>query len=113
MKPIAGIAWYRKEQWSRWREISSDRDEMCASYEDWLSRAEDTVWNLTKQGLEVHKVEIDVDEFLQWAGKESMPTTGHTRSEFANQKLGRREMRRFTRAQEPDPTREEVEQTLK
>jgi len=113
MEPIAGIAWYRKEQWSRWRQISSDRDEMCASYEDWLSRAEDTVWSFTKQGLEVHKVEIDVDEFLQWAGKENMPMTGYARSEFANQKLGRREMRRFTRAQKPDPTREEVKQTLK
>ena len=86
---ITGIAWYRQEQWSRWKEISLDRNEMCGSYDEWLEGAEKGIKDFTKDGLEVHKVDIDVEEFLKWATKEKIAITGHARSDFANLKLGK------------------------
>lgn len=39
----ACLAWYRAEEWDRWREISADRDTMPTSYDAWLSKAEEAV----------------------------------------------------------------------
>ena len=33
---VTGIAWYRRNQWTRFRELVSDADKIEASYEDWL-----------------------------------------------------------------------------
>src|SRR5205085_640392 len=91
---ITGITWYRREQWERWKEISLDRDEMCDSYEEWLEGAEKSIRKLTKDGIEVHKVEIDVEEFLSWATKKNVAITGYARSDFSNLQFGKEQMRR-------------------
>ncbi len=33
---VTGIAWYRRDQMDRFRELVSDADKIEASYEDWL-----------------------------------------------------------------------------
>jgi hypothetical protein len=85
-----GIPWYRQDHWSRWREISVDRADMPESYGEWLEKAEETIRNFTKTALEVHKVGLDIDDFIHWATNENMTVTGFTRGEFANLKLGSR-----------------------
>ena len=70
------------------------------------------VKNFTKQGFEVHKVDIEVKEFLSWATDEKIEITGFARSSFANLKLGKREMRRLKSTETPSATRAEVKRTL-
>jgi hypothetical protein len=83
------IAWYHSEEWHRWKEISDDRDTMCESYDHWLEGAEHLVKTFTKDGVEVHRVEIGVDEFVAWATKNGVTKDGRARSDFASQKLGK------------------------
>lgn len=109
---IAGVTWYRREQWSRWKEISFDRSEMCDSYDEWLEGAEKSIRDFTKDGLEVHKVNVDVEEFLNWATKEKVAITGDARSDFANLKLGKEQMRRLAPSNEPTPSRKEVKEIM-
>jgi hypothetical protein len=83
----AAIPWYKSEQWHRWRQISDDRDIMCESYEHWLDAANDAVKQFTKSGMEIHRVTIDVEEFIVWAKREGVAINGHGRAEFASSKL--------------------------
>jgi hypothetical protein len=39
MKPKMGFAWYRKEQWDLLLAVSSDRDCLEQTYEEWLVAA--------------------------------------------------------------------------
>lgn len=110
---IAGIAWYRREEWSRWRDVSADRDEICELYDDWAKRAEKSVHDLVKHGLEVHKVDIGIEEFLTWARREKVPITGRARSDFANQKLGKKELERLKATDTPNPTRDEIKRSMR
>src|SRR5258705_8948142 len=103
-----GIPWYRRDQWPRWREISVDRADMSESYDEWLEKAEETIRNFTKNALEVHKVDLDIGEFIEWATKENVAVTGFTRGDFANLKLGKREMKKLAPLERPSPSRAEL-----
>ena len=37
---VAGLAWYRRDQWTRLRELAPDADKLDESYEDWLAGAQ-------------------------------------------------------------------------
>src|SRR6266704_4477633 len=37
---VTGIAWYRRDQWGRLRELAADPDKLEESYEDWLVGAQ-------------------------------------------------------------------------
>src|SRR5712691_4703559 len=37
---VTGVAWYRRDQWSRLRELASDRDKLDDSYDQWLAGAQ-------------------------------------------------------------------------
>jgi hypothetical protein len=108
-----GIPWYRREQWARWKEISLDRAEMCQTYDEWLEKAEHTIRNFTKDAVVVHKVDVDVEEFLNWATKQDVAITGVARADFANLKLGKREMKRLTPSDTPFPNKAELKQTMR
>ena len=107
-----GIPWYRRDQWERWREISADRANMSESYDEWLEKAEKAIRNFTKNAMEVHKVDVDIDEFIGWATKENVPVTGFTRADFAGVKLGKQEMTKLTAPEVPAPSRAGVKQTM-
>lgn len=83
------LAWYRKEQWDRWREISDDRDEMPILYEDWLAKAESAVDDFTKRRTEVHKVVIGIEAFLTWIKDNPGTIASYTRSTFATEVFGK------------------------
>jgi hypothetical protein len=108
-----GIPWYRREQWSRWKEISQDRSDLCESYDDWLEGAEEAIRNLTKDGVEVHKVDVGVEEFLEWATKEKVTITGFARSDYASQNFGEAEMRRLTPSDTSPPSRDELKRAMR
>jgi hypothetical protein len=106
------IPWYRREQWPRWKEISQDWADMSASYDDWVEQAEKTIRKLTKDGREVHKVDVGVDEFLKWAAKERTPITGSARADYAGQRFGEAELRRLEPLDEPLPSRDELKRAM-
>ena len=84
--PVA-IPWYQEDQWQRWRELSCDQ--MSESHESWLAGAEKAVKQFTKERVEVHCVEIDIDEFIAWATSQGLDFNGHARATFAGSKLSK------------------------
>ncbi len=75
------VAWYRAEDWPRWKAISEDG--MDDTYEEWLKEARQAVLTTSLGGAEVHRVIIEPDQFLKWARSKRKPITGGSRSEYA------------------------------
>ena len=80
-KVIAAVAWYRAEDWPRWKSISEDG--MDDTYEEWLKEVRQAVLNMSLEGMEVHRVIVDPDAFLEWARSKRKPITSSSRSEYA------------------------------
>jgi hypothetical protein len=82
-----GIAWYRPEQWGHLRQISDDVNKLEESYEEWLSIATKTLGELQAQGMEIEKVEIDINELHAYCNDQGIPVNAKSRSEFVTDKL--------------------------
>jgi hypothetical protein len=84
---ILGAAWYRRQQWDRLLEISSDRDELENTYDEWKAMAEENLSILAQQGYVLRKIDIDVEELLRWCKLQNRPVDGDARVEFTLVKL--------------------------
>ena len=80
-KIVAAVAWYRAEDWSRWKSIAAE--EMNDTYEEWLKEVRQAVLKMSLDGMEVHRVIADPDVFLQCARSKRKPITSGSRSEYA------------------------------
>ena len=87
MTQKVGIAWYKKEQWARLRQISSDKNNLEFTFEEWLSNAERTLIELRGQGLDVCKYDVDVEQLLEWCRSKKILVDGSARSKYVSEKL--------------------------
>ena len=84
---VMGVAWYRRDQWDRLLEISSDRAELEDTYDEWKAVAEENMGNLAQHGYKLCKVEIDVEELFIWCNSQNRAVDGDARTEFTLMKL--------------------------
>ncbi len=84
-----GIAWYRREQWQRLRQISADVEFLEETYEEWLKEATKALGELEKAGVSVTKVDVDVEELLKWCKDQGIAVDGGSRSRFVADKVRR------------------------
>jgi hypothetical protein len=87
---VVGIAWYRREQWNRLREISSDRDELEETYDEWVGNAVKALENLRAAGMDPVKVDVDSEDLLEWCRGKERPVNGQSRSSFVAEKVQHR-----------------------
>jgi len=84
---ITGIAWYRRDQWARLRELAADADRLEEAYEDWLAGAQKTIVQMTATGVRVRRVDIDLDDLVRWCRHEGRPLDSAARAAFAAERL--------------------------
>jgi len=84
---VTGIAWYRREQWTRLRELASDADKLEESYEDWLAGAQKTLLQMGVAGVRAQRVDVDLDELARWCRAEGRPLDSAARAAFAASRL--------------------------
>ena len=101
-KLVAGVAWYRPEQWTRLVEICSDADALDDSYEDWLAKASARFEQLTAAGWTLKRVEVDVEQLLTWCVMRGRPVDGQARSAYAAYLLEQQYKNRTGRRSSPD-----------
>jgi hypothetical protein len=82
-----GIAWYRRDQWARLRELAADADKLDEAYEDWLAGAQKTIVQMTAAGVHVRRVDIDLDELVRWCRYEGRRLDSAARAAFAAERL--------------------------
>jgi hypothetical protein len=84
---ITGIAWYRRDQWARLRELAADADRLEEAYEDWLVGAQKTIVQMTATGVRVRRVDIDLDDLVGWCRREGCPLDSAARAAFVAERL--------------------------
>lgn len=83
---VAGIAWYKKEQWNKL--VSVCEDNLSPTYESWLEGAEKAFDRKIPNIARVIKVEVDVDDLISWCSSKGLNIDGKARTSFVNDKLG-------------------------
>ena len=79
---IYGISWFQPEQWERLLEISSDRESLDNSYEEWRENANKAIHEFRAQGHIIKKVKLNLEEFLSWCNENKKETNGSARAEY-------------------------------
>jgi len=84
---VTGVAWYRAEQWARLLEVAVDRSSLERTHDEWQAMASRGLADLARTGVSARKVEVDVDELVDWCRSEGRPVDGAARAAFAAWKL--------------------------
>ena len=77
------VAWYRENQWDRLRELSADRDDLHATYAEWRAMAETRSRELIDRGIDLCRVDVDVELLWAWCCANGRALDGSARSEYA------------------------------
>jgi hypothetical protein len=84
---VTGIAWYRRDQWARFRELAPDAGQLEVSYEDWLASAQRTLVQMTVAGVHAKRVDVDLDELAHWCRGEGRQLDSAARAAFVASRL--------------------------
>lgn len=82
-KTHIALAWYRKDQWDKLLEISIDGDELEQTYEEWVTQANQKIEAMKNKGLNLIRIDVEVNALRSWCEKERRPVDGAARSEYA------------------------------
>ncbi len=82
-KRNTALAWYRQDQWQLLLDYSTDSDRLERTYQEWLEHAEKKVNEMGKEGINVVKIDINIEEMKKWCERHDKQIDGHTRSEYA------------------------------
>jgi len=87
---VTGVAWYRREQWGRLREVSEDVDNLEETYDAWLQTAERMIRDGIPNNVIVEKIDIDVEEVLAWCNVQGLPMNAASRARFVSERVRQR-----------------------
>jgi hypothetical protein len=82
---VVGIGWYDVAQWTKLKQVAVDAAELDESHEAWQRNAERTERELSRQGLVIRRVPIDVDTLVAWCRARDKPVDGTSRAEYTSE----------------------------
>jgi hypothetical protein len=85
-KPILGVGWYRKDQWDLLKKKSEDANDLENTYYEWVANANDSIKTLSKSIHRIEKIDIDVNELIDWCKNEGCKINGESRANFISLK---------------------------
>ncbi len=88
---VLGIAWYSREDWPKLKSVAADPEVIEETYDEWLQVVERTRRQLRAQGLEPERVEVNIDELVEWCREAQRPVDAFARAEFTAELLRRRD----------------------
>jgi hypothetical protein len=80
---VAGIAWFRANQWQLLRSLATDVGDLEETHEEWMKIAEKTIEDLAKQGVLAQKVDVDVNELQTWCAAQNRLLDSSARAAYA------------------------------
>jgi hypothetical protein len=80
---VAGVAWFRANQWQLLRSLATDADNLEETHEEWVKIAEKTIEDLERQGVRTQKVDVDVTDLQAWCSAQKRPLDSSARAAYA------------------------------
>ena len=84
---VTAVAWYRREQWQRLRDVSEDVDNLEETYDAWLETAERMLREGIPADVPVEKFDVDVEEVLAWCNVKGLPMNAASRAQFVSERM--------------------------
>ena len=84
-----GIVWYKKNEWQKMKEISSDAEIFENSFKEWEQMANKSLLDMKASGIIAKKVFIKADEFIVWCKIHSLPLDASSRSKYITEILSK------------------------
>lgn len=82
-----GIAFYTRESYHQLLKEADDRDDLHASYDDWLKEFNRLKKGLQKPGLLVEPYPVDLGRLRIWCLLHHLPNTAANRSRWVSESL--------------------------
>lgn len=86
-KRICSIPYYRNDQYDRLREVSIDKETFSISYEEMMIITESKHKEMENKGFEVVKIDVDIEELIEWCNSRSVTLNPESRTKFTLEKL--------------------------
>ena len=84
---VCGFAWYRAEEWPQLLAAAADRQDLDETHAEWLQEAQRAFLDFTARGVHARKVDVGVDELIQWCRKNRRPLDSDARLAYVTFKL--------------------------
>lgn len=81
--PVTALPWYHRSDYAALLEVFSDTDNMPATYDAWLDRAEQTEKQLQNAGVDVARIWIKPAPFAAWCQERNISPDQWARLTFA------------------------------
>lgn len=88
---VIGVCWYRQDQYDRFLASANDREALEDTWAEWQITAERIIRQYRARGLDVRKVEIDLDDLLAYCTVEGKPNTAASRAAYVVHLMERQE----------------------
>ena len=86
-KKICSIPYYRKDQYDRLRKISIDKEIFSISYDEMMTITKSKHKEMEKKGFKVVKIDVDIEELIEWCNSQNATLNPESRTRFALEKL--------------------------
>lgn len=85
MQPqIAGMAWFKPENFVKLRAMFEDGNKLHRTYPEWLKAALTGQKQLESRGIRVIRVDIDPDDFPKWCKSKGLNLNANARTQYAS-----------------------------
>ena len=81
-KAVVGVCWYRQDQYERFLASADDRDKLEDTWAEWQVTAERVLRQYRARGLNIRKVEVDLDDLLAYCHAEGRLNDAAARSAY-------------------------------
>ena len=86
-RAAVGVAWYRPQEWQRLLQVSADRDELEATYDEWASAMPARIAEIEQAGFKAHRIDVGVEDLIAWCRLRSRAVDGAARADYVAHKL--------------------------
>jgi hypothetical protein len=86
----SGVAWYRRDQWPLLKSASADAEDLEETYDEWLEYAERHFKDIWDAGINLHKVDVDVEDLIGWCREQNRPLDGSARAAYVIKKFNKK-----------------------
>lgn len=83
-KRIAGMVWYRLEDYEAAVAIMEDRDKLPGTYSAWRIKAEQSEKQMQRLGWSTTRAYINAADFVAWCRARGLNLNAEARNQFAN-----------------------------
>lgn len=78
----AGLCWIKPEQWQRLLEVAEDKASLESSWKEWEAKSLEMIEVFATRNIFIQKIEIDVEELINWCQNKDKPINSSTRAEY-------------------------------